>query len=438
MSRSRSGSLALGSVALTSLVALSGCGADSRVTRVYDGHIVEGRYVSPDAYAAFLRGALAEEGGDLRGALNAYAKAIEEDEDDPELFARIGEVRCKLDPKDDVADRAFTRALALDPTSASALGAKSRCFLARGRTDEAVELAIRAAAQDPKNVSLDALVIRASANRPDPAARDRAIALTLAHGESPAAWDALIVWGRAHKDADLVARGLAGLVQAAPTRSLEVEKGALALLEGGQLALARRVATSVTDAPRELGVIGPRDATVARLAVDEALARGDRDAALARATRGHVALAEVAARALVLDKRDLASAIASSVADADPGASGALMVKAALKSTGAGSAAGTAGTAATAGATKAHAEAMAHVTDQPPELCALVFADRLATAAGADVARTWLARITRIPMAPRDPIGGPLAVDLATRGVLGVAELPPDLRASFQRARASE
>jgi hypothetical protein len=78
------------------------------------------------------------------------------------------------------------------------------------------------------------------------------------------------------------------------------------------------------------------------------------------------------------------------------------------------------------------------VTDQPPELCALVFADRLATAAGADVARQWLGRITRTPMSSRDPVAGPLAVDLAARGVLPVSDLPPDLRASAQHARASE
>lgn len=80
----------------------------------------------------------------------------------------------------------------------------------------------------------------------------------------------------------------------------------------------------------------------------------------------------------------------------------------------------------------------AHVTDQPPELCALVFADRLATAVGSDVARQWLARITRTPMSPHDPVAGPLAVDLAARGVLPVADLPVELRASAQHARAAE
>lgn len=419
-------------MAVVLLAAGAGCGAEPRVVRVYDGRIVEGRYVSADAYAAFLRGALAEEAGDHRGALTAYAVAASEDDDDPEIFARIGELRCKLDPKDGEADRAFARALKLDATYASALAAKGRCALLRGRTDEAAELARRAAAQDPKNVALEAFVVRAEAPRPDPAVRERAVALTLAHGENALAWDALIVWGRAHRDAELVARGFEGLVRAAPTRSLEVERGAVALLEGGQPALARRVATAVSDAPRDLQVIGPRDPTVARLAVDEALARGDRPGALARATRGHVSLAEVAARALLLEQKDIAASVANAVAAADPGASGAQMVKIALK----GAAPG-AGPAAVAAAGKARVELLA-VTDQPPELCALVFADRLATSAGAEVARGWITKIERAPMAAHDPLGGPLAVDLATRGVLPVDSLPADLRASFQRARASE
>lgn len=404
--------------------AVTGCGAEPRVVRVYDGRVVQGRYISPEAYSLFLRGALAEAGGDLKGAAAAYAKAAEDDDEDPEIFARLGEVRCKLDPKDGNADRAFGRALHLDPAYAGALAAWSRCAAARGRSSEALDLARRAVAQDPNNVELQALAVGSAsahegghAGPADAGVREQAIALTLAHGENAAAWDALAAWGRSHRDAELVARALEGLVRAAPTRSLEVERGAVALLEGGQLALARRVASTLTDAPREMEVLGPRDATVARLAVDEALVRGDRLVALTRATRGHVALAEVAARALVLDQREIATTIATQVADADPGASGAAMVRASLKGVTAG---------------------FAHVTDQPPELCALVFADRLATAAGSDVARQWLARITRTPMSARDPVAGPLAVDLAARGVLPVADLPVELRASAQHARASE
>jgi tetratricopeptide (TPR) repeat protein len=426
--------LARSCVAVLALALFGGlamaCGGEPLVVRVYDGKIVEGRYVSPDAYAAFLRGVLAEESGDLGTALSAYGEAAAEDEDDPEIFARIGEASCRLDPKNERADRAFARALALDPTYASALAAKSRCSLARGRTDEAADLARRASAQDPKNAGLEALVIRTSATRPDPAMRERAIALTLAHGEDPVAWDALIAWGHGHRDAELVARGLEGLVRAAPLRSFETERGAVALLQGGELALARRVASAVADAPRKYGVVGPRDATAARLAVDEALVRGDRDVALARATRGHVSLAEVAARALLLDKKDIATTIATALGDADPGASGAQMVKIALKN---------ATSAPTTPSAKGRAEAPGpHVTDQPPEICALLFADRLASAAGADVARAWLAKIARTPMAPHDPLGGPLAAELAARGVLPASDLPADLRASAQHAHAGE
>lgn len=416
--------------ALAAALGASGCAAEPRVVRVYDGRIVQGRYVPPEAYAAFLRGALAEAAGDLAGAAVAYGVAADADDEDPEVFARLGEVRCRLDPKDPNADRAFDRALRADASHAGALAASSRCATARGRTDEALELARRAAAQDPKNVDLQALVIgnasvasAASASSagasPPPGGdlRAQAIALTLAHGENPVAWDALAAWGRSHRDAELVARALEGLARAAPTRSLEAERGAVALLDGGQLALARRVAASLADAPRELEIVGPRDATVARLAVDEALVRGDRAAATARATRGHVPLAEVAARALVQGQREIATTLATEVAAADPGASGAAMVKASLL-----------------GATSG----FSHVTDQPPELCALVFADKLASAAGADVARQWLGRITRVPISPRDPVAAPLAVDLAARGVLPVADLPAELRASAQHARASE
>jgi len=412
---------------------LGGCGASPRVSRVYDGRIIEGRYVSSDAYAAFLRAVLAEEAGDLKGAISSYGQALDEDEEDPEISSRIGEARCKLDPRDPEADRAFARALKLDAASASTLAAKGRCELARGRTAEALDLARRASAHDPNNVALEAFAVRVESTRGDPAGRERAIALTVAHGEHAAAWDALIAWGYARKDAELVARGLEGLVHAAPARSGEVEKGAVALVVGGQPALARRVAVAIAFSHRELGVVGPRDATVARLAVDEALARGDKSAALARATRGHVPVVEVAARALLLDRREIAATVASAVVEADPRASGALMVQAALKTAGDTKSPG-AGKAAPA----AGASAIVNVTDQPPEICALVFADRLAVAAGTEVARAWLARITRTPMAARDPLAGPLAIDLAARGVLPVADLPAELRAAVVRAHAAE
>lgn len=412
-----------------------GCAGEPRVVRVYDGRIVTGGYVSPEAYAAFMRGALAEEALDLKSALTSYAVAAGEDEDDPEISARIGSVRCALDPKDVAADRSFDRALRNDASYASAVAAKGRCMTARGRIDEGAELARRAAAQDPSNVGLAAQVVTAEAARPDPSVREKALALTAAHAGHPAAWDALVAWGRAHRDADLVARGLSGLVRAAPTRSLEVERGAIAMLDGGQLVLARTIAAAVVDSPRDLGVVGPRDQAVARLAVDEALARGDRDKALARATRGHVPLAEVAARALLVDQRELAGAFAGMVIAADPASSGARMVKAALE------AAPTALPAAVQGAgapPSTGRDVSVSLVELPPEICTLVFADRLAMMAGTEAARAWLAKVERMPMALNDPLAGPLAVDLATRGVVAVESLPERLRTSLRHVRAPE
>ena len=114
---------------------------------------------------------------------------------------------------------------------------------------------------------------------------------------------------------------------------------------------------------------------------------------------------------------------------AEPGASGAQMVKLALE---------TGGPIPSPAGAPAKARELPAATDLPPEICALVFADRLATSAGAEVARGWLVETERTPMALLDPLAGPLAVDLATRGVLSAESLPEDLRASFQRARASE
>lgn len=392
----------LGAV-LFATAAIAGCGVDPKVVRVYDGRVVEGAYVPPEAYAEYLRGALAAEAGDFKGALAAYERALGEDDEDPEVWTRAGDVRCRLDPKDSKADDAIGKALKIDPTYAPAHAARASCLLARGRNDEAAQAARQAAAHDPSNVDIEALVVRTA--KASPQLRERTIALTIAHGERAAAWEALVHWGRAHRDAELLARGLEGLVRISPSRSPEVEKGALELLGQGFGAYARRVAAAVADVPQDAGGSGPRDPTVARLAVDDAVLAGDPARIERRAVRVHVALAEVAARALLLDRRELAGRLARDVTSADPKAPGAQMVLAAL-------------------ATKPPQPSSAPASSDPaPEACVLVFADALASTSNAEVARAWLARVERTPMALHDPVVSPLAVDLAARGVLAPEEL---------------
>jgi tetratricopeptide (TPR) repeat protein len=395
------------------VLAAVACGSDPRVVRVYGGKVVEGAYVPPEAYAEYLRGALAEEAGDLAGATAAYEKALGEDDEDPEVWTRVGDVRCRKDPKDAKADDAFAKALKIDRTYAPAHAARARCLSARGKPDEAAAAAREASVNDPSNVDIEALVIR-TAPKPVPAVRDRALALTVAHGERSAAWEALAHWGRAHGDAELAARGLEGLVRLSPSRSAEIEKGALELLGQGYTAYARRLAAAIADVPAEHGGSGPRDATLARLAVDEAVLGGDRAKIERRAVRTHVALSEVAARALLLDRRELATKIAKDVTAADPKSSGAQMVLAAMN---------------------AKPKEIGGHNDSPPEACALVLADVIASTSNADTARAWLTRVQRTPMAPLDPVIGPLAVELAARGVLTPEELAIDQRIELAARR---
>ena len=69
-----------GAAAATVLAALASCAQASIVERGYGGHVVEGASIEPQAYAAFLRGAMSEADGDAKAALGAYAEASRLDE----------------------------------------------------------------------------------------------------------------------------------------------------------------------------------------------------------------------------------------------------------------------------------------------------------------------------------------------------------------------
>lgn len=382
-----------------------GCLGSSSVVRVYDGRVVPGSFVAPEAYSAYLEGVLAEENGDLKGALAKYELAAREDDEDPEPLTKVGDLRCRIDPKSRAAGEAFANALRIDRAYAPALAARARCEAARGEPRAALETMARLGAEDRTSAAIEAVLVGLTAQREgDPAGRERAIALTLASDE-PVAWDALVTWARAKGDAELVARGLENLVRAAPMRQGDVEKGALDLAGSGQVTLARRVAGAIADATT--GATGPRDETVARLAIDDAIL-GDPAKIARRAVRGHVPLAEAAARALLLERGAVAVTLANEVRAADPSSGCAAMVLAAA--------------AAREGkpfATKVRP------ADAPAPACTLAFAERLA-AVQPDAARAWM--VGTASPSPRDPVTSPIAVELAVRGVLAEATLPMELR----------
>ena len=75
-------------VGIVTALASVACGSESKVVRVYDGRIVEGAYVPAEAYAAYLKGVLAEEAGDLRSALSSYELAVRDVYKRQPLFRR--------------------------------------------------------------------------------------------------------------------------------------------------------------------------------------------------------------------------------------------------------------------------------------------------------------------------------------------------------------
>ena len=100
-------------LAASFLLLASGCAGGSLVERAYDGHVVLGRAIEPEAYAEFLAGAMAESSGQEREALAAYERAARLDSRGPEIWTRVGAVRCALRPSNPGVDDAFARALAL-------------------------------------------------------------------------------------------------------------------------------------------------------------------------------------------------------------------------------------------------------------------------------------------------------------------------------------
>ncbi|MDB4944106.1 MAG: Tetratricopeptide 2 repeat protein, partial [Labilithrix sp.] len=156
-----------------------------------------------------------------------------------------------------------------------------------------------------------------------------------------------------------------------------------------------------------------------RLAVDEALERKDARQALSRAVRGHVPRSEVAARALLLERPELAASIAASVLAAEPRSTGALMVKQAVRGQGAPLPSG----------------ALASPADEPPEACVLVYL--LAFAADQrEPLRAWLTSLVRTPQPPHDVLAAPAAAVLVSRGLVTESDLSEPLVRSLAATKA--
>jgi tetratricopeptide (TPR) repeat protein len=236
-------SLAIGLATLEFLVA--GCRQDN-VARVYDGREVSGRWVSPDAYAAFADGALLDAQGNRAAAAAAYERAVAEDSRNAVAWGRLGAVRCLTSR--DTADRAFARAESLEPDIESPWISRAACALERNDARAAVTFALRAAALSPYGHDANALVVTALERSGDPRAAERwrrglGLGLPGAAGVPASAASPRDEYERALAGADAAEVERAAIRARIPSSELSLHSVA-----HGRIDVASRVATAVLEA----------------------------------------------------------------------------------------------------------------------------------------------------------------------------------------------
>jgi len=140
---------------------VSGAGG---VTRMADGVRYEGRFINPEAYAAYLLGVEHEARGEFKEAQEAYLEAHTEDPDSAEVWARIGAVRCfSSEPSAGPAAgrAAFERGLELDPGYYGCYLERARCAERARDFPSALTDALAAVARRPQDEPANLLVARA-------------------------------------------------------------------------------------------------------------------------------------------------------------------------------------------------------------------------------------------------------------------------------------
>lgn len=165
-----------------------GCGFGSgSVVRIVEGQEQTGRAISPEAYEHFVRGSLEELGKHYAEAESEYQAGLEEDDASPELWTRLGHVRC-LQRNTAAADEAFAAAERRDANYGPLHVARARCAMRAGTARLALEHARRAVRDDPDNPQASDVLLEALLRNDQPReALALAVALALRH-PAPTAW----------------------------------------------------------------------------------------------------------------------------------------------------------------------------------------------------------------------------------------------------------
>jgi hypothetical protein len=145
--------LGLGAAVLASIA----CGATRGTERVINGRTVQGRYIEPEAYAAYAEGVYREAHGEWNGAELAYRRALLRDGQSPQILTRLAVLACRQSlPR---ALRQFERAIAVEDY-APAWSERAECLSTQHQPAPAVQAALRAVALDPRGARSNLLLTR--------------------------------------------------------------------------------------------------------------------------------------------------------------------------------------------------------------------------------------------------------------------------------------
>ncbi|MET0592651.1 MAG: hypothetical protein ABW133_08130 [Polyangiaceae bacterium] len=349
-------------IAAFAATSMAACASSTAVTRSVGGRVVRGRFVTDDAYAAYLRGALLEAQGKREAALGAYLEGAREDPDSPEILTRIGALSCADEAGGSGRPSgAFDRAAAIDPAYEEAWTERARCQLKRGRLADAEDAARVAVSLDPNRIEPAVLlaVVLEQQKRNDEAAR-WLDGLVAREPGSLEAYEAML--GFAERTNDEVRR-------AAAIRAI-----ALLGARGTDRPLERKARTTVRD-------------------VDAALARGAFDDARRLALAARISSGALALRAAAIGAATFARDQAELVLAADPGDSDARVA------------------AAIAADLSRDDDALAHAMSgasvsrgRVSPLASALMAELLERRVGRDAKKAWLDAVGAAPTDESDPL----------------------------------
>lgn len=259
--------------------------AAERVTRGFDGRLIEGVSVSEEAYEAYVRGAVAEGRRDYGAAEMAFEQAARFAPDTPDPWVRLGAARCARTPLSPGVAAAFAQALELDEAFAPAYAERARCALGRGKLADAERDAQQAIELAPTDATAGLLYVDVVARRGDRAKALRWLSnLAQRHPDERPLFEKMLELARPAGDAPRAAwaeRELARLIPASPTVAARPPPGGLESL-------------------------------------DAALRQGDLEAARARALEKRLPASAVAVRAVALGAYEAGARQARLVLGADP------------------------------------------------------------------------------------------------------------------------